>query len=145
MKPNAYSPRCEEIIANAVRPVASELRLIEAGDLISLLRFERHAELADLVASASELYYLPGTVVLGSGGDYHLEWRGEPKIALDLELRPKGLVAYLRLFLQDETGGIEINHIEFDRPVSDPEEVAAVLAECLKNASFLPEARRLSA
>lgn len=145
MKPNAYPPRCEEIIANAVRPVASELRLIEAGDLISLLRFERHAELADLVASASELYFLPGTVVLGAGGEYQLEWRGEPRIALDLELRPKGLIAYLRLFLQDETGGIEINHIAFDDPIADPEESIAVLAESLRNASYLPDARKLSA
>lgn len=145
MKVTQYPKFSEKIIADAMRPVASELRLIDAADLIALLRFERHAELSDLVSSAAELYFMPGTVVLGSGGDYRLEWRGEPQIVLDLELRLKGLIAYLRLYLEDETGGIEINHIAFDHGPRDPEEDVAFLANALRLASFSPRDDALSA
>jgi len=145
MKSSQYSELSEKIIADAMRPVASELRLIDAADLIALLRFERHAELAELVASAAELYFMPGTVVLGAGGDYRLEWRGEPQIVLDLELRPKGLIVYLRLYLQDETGGVEINHIAFDHGPRDPERDAAFLAESLRRASFSSDKPAISA
>ena len=66
MKPTYPSRDREKIVADAIWPVASELRMIDVVDLISMLRFERYANLADIVATASELYYLPDTVKLGS-------------------------------------------------------------------------------
>lgn len=141
MKPSPFPAECEKIIADALRPIASELRLVDAADLISLLRFERHAELAELVSEAAELYFLPGTIRLGEGGEYHLEWRGEPKIVLDLELHAPGATVYLRLTLQDETGGIEINHIDFDQSSADRQADAAFLAEALGRAAFVPRSR----
>jgi hypothetical protein len=44
------------------------LRLIDVADLVSMLRFERNGDLSDLVASAAELFFLPGTITLGIGG-----------------------------------------------------------------------------
>ncbi len=145
MKPSQYSAQCEKIVADAMRPVASELRLVDAADLISLLRFERHGELAELVSESAELFFMPGTVCLGIGGEYHLEWRGEPRIVLDLELKPKGATVYLRLVLQDETGGVEIDHIDFETPSADPEENAAFLENALRRSAFVPARRALSA
>lgn len=145
MKPSQFSAECEKIVADAMRPVASELRLVDAADLIALLRFERHRDLAELVAESAELFFMPGTVCLGIGGDYHLEWSGEPKIVLDLELKPRGVTVYLRLTLKDETGGVEIDHIEFDNPSADPEENAAFLAAAIGRAAFVPTRRRLRA
>jgi len=145
MRASQYSAECERIVAEAVRPIASELRLVDAADLIALLRFEKHADLAELVSESAELYFMPGTVSLGTGGDYHLEWRGEPRIALDLELKLQGVAVYLRLILQDETGGIEIEHIHFDEPASDEAVNTAFLAEMLRRAAFVPAPRALSA
>ena len=86
MKKCEYSEQREKIVADAIRPVATELRLIDAADYIALLRFESHGSLADLVSSAAELYFLPGTVNFGIGGNYTLDWDTEPEISLDLEL-----------------------------------------------------------
>lgn len=47
------------IVAEAINPVATELRLLDPADLISLLRFECYGSIADLVSSAAELYYHP--------------------------------------------------------------------------------------
>ena len=70
MKPTYPSRDREKIVADAIWPVATELRMIDVADLIAMLRFERHADLSDIVASAAELFYLPDTVKLGIGGDF---------------------------------------------------------------------------
>jgi hypothetical protein len=126
----------EKIVADALRPVASELRLIDAGDLISMLKFECYGDLADLVASAAELYFLPGTISLGIGGDYWLDWSSHPRVVLDLELRPEGVTIYARLTLEDSVGGVEISHIAFESPDEDPEVNTLLLAESLLKSRF---------
>lgn len=138
MKQNPFSAEQEKIIADAICTVASELRLIDVADLISMLRFERHGDLADLVASAAEMYFLPGTIKLGIGGDYYLDWGGQPRVVLDLEIRPRKVTIYARLVLEQDCGGIEINHIAFDEPLEDPADNTAVLAESLRAAAFRP-------
>jgi hypothetical protein len=136
MRKCSYSAQRERIVAEAIGPVASELRLLDAADLVSLLRFECYGNLSDLVASAAELYFLPGTVVFGAGGDYRLEWGGEPEVTLDLELRPQGVTVYARLQLGDEQAGVEITHVAFDDPAADPDDNTALLAASLREAQF---------
>lgn len=136
MKKNEFSEEREKIVAEAIRPVATELRLIDAADFIALLRFESHASLADLVESAAELYFLPGTVNFGLGGNYTLDWNSLPEIVLDLELKPRGVTVYARLVLAGETAGLEISHINFQQPSKDPDENTAFLAKSLEEAKF---------
>ena len=143
MKKCTYSAEREKIVAEALRPVATELRLIDAADLVSLLRYERWGNLADLVSSAAELYFLPGTVRFGVGGDYHLDWNSQPEILLDLEIKPDGVSIYAKLSLTDELAGLEISHIAFQDPSPDQDTNTAFLAESLQKARFVvppPEA-----
>jgi hypothetical protein len=100
MRKCTYSAEREKIVAEAICPVATELRLLDAADLVSLLRFECYGNLADLVSSAAELYFLPGTVNFGAGGDYRLDWDTEPEVTLDMEIRPQGVTVYAKLLLQ---------------------------------------------
>ncbi|MQW90002.1 hypothetical protein [Sinorhizobium saheli] len=137
MKKSEFSERREQIVAEAIRPVATELRLIDAADFVALLRFESYASLADLVESAAELYFLPGTVNFGLGGNYNLDWNSCPEIILDLELKPRGVTVYARLVLAAETAGVEISHINFQHPSSDPDENTAFLARSLEEAKFV--------
>ncbi|WP_455272733.1 hypothetical protein [Rhizobium herbae] len=137
MKKCEYSEQREKIVADAIRPVATELRLIDAADFIALLRFESHGSLADLVSSAAELYFLPGTVNFGIGGNYTLDWDTEPEITLDLELKPDGVTVYAQLALGKNSAGLEINHIAFQSPSSDPDENTAFLAQSLNAAKFV--------
>ncbi|ACP24062.1 conserved hypothetical protein [Sinorhizobium fredii NGR234] len=137
MKKCEFSEKREKLVAEAIRPVATELRLIDAADFIALLRFESHASLADLVESAAELYFLPGTVNFGLGGNYNLDWNSRPEIILDLELKPRGVTVYARLVLAGEAAGIEISHINFQHPSTDPDENTAFLARSLEEAKFV--------
>ncbi|MFB9950144.1 hypothetical protein ACFFP0_14880 [Rhizobium puerariae] len=137
MKKCTYSTDREKIVAQAISPVASELRLLDAGDLISLLRLECYSSLADLVSSAAELYFHPGTVSFGAGGDYKLEWGGLPEVVLDLEIKPRGVSVYARLTLADRQAGLEIDHISFQEPFDDPADNTAFLAQSLQEAKFV--------
>jgi hypothetical protein len=132
-----YSTEREKIVAEALRPVATELRLIDAADLVSLLRYERWGNLSDLVSSAAELYFLPGTVRFGVGGDYSLDWDSLPEILLDLEIKPDGVSIYAKLSLTDELAGIDISHIAFQNPSEDADQNTAFLAESLAKARFV--------
>lgn len=131
-----HTKQREEIVANALRSVASELRLIDAADLIALLRLECHSNLTDLVASAAELFFQPGTVNFGIGGDYRLDWGTTPEVTLDLELKPGGMTVFARLTLLESHGALEINHIAFDDPSPDPDENTAFLATSLQASAF---------
>jgi len=137
LRKSEFSEKREQIVAEAIRPIATELRLIDAADFIALLRFESYASLADLVESAAELYFLPGTVNFGLGGNYNLDWNSCPEIILDLELKPRGVTVYARLVLAADTAGIEISHINFQQPSSDPDENTAFLAKSLEEAKFV--------
>lgn len=139
MKKCPYSAEREQILAEAISPVASELRLLDAADLISLLRFECYGSISDLVLSAAELYFLPGTVNFGLGGDYRLEWGGPAEVTLDLEIKPQGVTVYAKLLLTEHHAGIEISHISFQNPSADPHENTAMLARRLREARYVVE------
>ena len=137
MKKCSYTNQRERIVAEAISPVASELRLLDAADLISLLRFELYGNLSDLVSSAAELYFHPGTVVFGAGGDYRLEWGGPPEIVLDHEIKPRGITIYSQLTLTNEQAGLDIKHIAFHDSSGDPDTNTRMLEERLQEARFV--------
>ena len=137
MKKCPYTTQRERIVAEAISPVATELRLLDAADLISLLRFELYGNIADLVSSAAELYFHPGTVNFGAGGEYRLEWGGVPEVVLDLEIKPRDVTIYAQLKLADEHAGIEINHVAFHQPSGDPDENTRMLERRLSEARFV--------
>ncbi len=136
MKKHNLSAEHEKIIAEAIRPVASELRMLDAADLIALLRFECYGNLADLVDSAAELYFLPGTFAFGAGGDYSLEWDSEPEVTLDIELKPPGVTVYAKLQLGKDRAGIEVSHVAFKNPSDNPLENTAFLKQSINEARF---------
>ena len=137
MRKTAHSAEHEKIVAEALSPVASELRMIDAADLVSLLRYERWGNISDLVSSAAELYFLPGTVNFGTSGEYRLDWDRKPEILLDHEIKPEGVTIYAKLSLADVQAGLEIDHIAFHRPVADLETETKFLARTLSEARFV--------
>ena len=59
----------ELIVADAIGEVVSELRLVDAADYIAFIRLEHFACISDIVDSAAELYFMPGTLRLGHGAN----------------------------------------------------------------------------
>ena len=127
-QPHAVSR--EAIVAEAIKDVVGELRLVDAADYIAFIRLEHFSTVSDIVDSAAELFFMPGTLKLGHGGEAHVGWSEPPRIVLDLELRPSGATVYFALSLEDEVAKVEVNYVAFDRPDPDP----------LRNTAFLVDA-----
>lgn len=124
----------ELIVAKAIEQVVDELRLIDVADYIAFIRLEHFACLSDLVDSAVELYFLPGTLRLGHGGEAHVDWSGSPRIVLDLELRPPGVIVYFQLTLSEERSSVAVNYVSFEKPGEDPEHNTALLETVIEEA-----------
>ena len=122
----------EAIVAEAIKDVVGELRLVDVADYIAFIRLEHFSTVSDIVDSAAELFFMPGTLKLGHGGEAHVGWAEPPRIVLDLELRPSGATVYFALSLEDEVASVEVNYVAFDRPDPDP----------LRNTAFLDRRQR---
>lgn len=122
----------ETIVAAAIEQVVRELRLVDVADYIAFIRLEHFACLSDLVDSAAELFFLPGTLRLGHGGEAHVDWSGSPRIVLDLEMRPSGATVYFQLTLTEHEASVVVNYVSFERPDDDPSRNTMLLEEAIE-------------
>jgi hypothetical protein len=134
MNRQAYAKSREIIVASAIEQVIAELRLIDVADYIAFIRLEHFACLSDLVDSAAELFFMPGTLRLGHGGEAHVDWSGSPRIVLDLELRPPGVTVYFQLTLSEEKDQVVVNYVSFEKPGENPEHNTALLEAVIEQA-----------
>jgi hypothetical protein len=128
----------EKALAEGIREVASELRLIEAADFVAFIRTDQFANIANLVNSSTELYFKPGTIRFGLSGDVDLQWGGTPSVSLDMEFHHMRVNVYFRLFLEALHAGIEIDYITFEGGSTDPDKNTERLVEAIANARLLP-------
>ena len=126
----------EIIVASAIEQVVGELRLIDVADYIAFIRLEHFACLSDLVDSAVELFFMPGTLRLGHGGEAHACWAMPPKIALDLELHAQGATVFFTLMLGAETAAVDLTYVAFEDASDDADLNTMRLKTSLDNARF---------
>lgn len=139
-----YTLEREKALADGLRDVASELRLIDAVDLVTFIRTEQFGNIKTLVNASTELFFKPGTISFGSSGDVFLRWGGAPSIALDMEFHHMRINVYFRLLLMALCAGIEIHHISFENSSPDPDENTRRLVEAIADARLGPAARPLA-
>lgn len=133
-----YTLEREKALAEGLKDVASELRLIDAVDLVTFIRAEQFGNVETLVNSSTELFYKPGTISFGSSGDVDLKWGGAPSVALDMEFHHMRVNVYFRLLLKSLHAGVEINHIVFEDASPDPDENTRRLIEAIADARLQP-------
>ncbi|MBN9242862.1 MAG: hypothetical protein J0I98_08710 [Mesorhizobium sp.] len=124
----------EVIVARAIDQVVRELRLIDVADYIAFIRLEHFACLSDLIDSAAELFFMPGTLKLGHGGEAYVDWGDPPRIVLDLELRPPGVTVYFQLTLSENDAAVVLNYVAFRDPDDDPDRNTQLLEQVLEEA-----------
>lgn len=124
----------ERALADGIKEVAAELRLVDVVDYIAFLRLERYGNLADIVTSSSELYLKPGVLRFADGGDVRLKWGEVPIVTLALEFRHAGVTAHLHLELGATTAAVEIVHVSFDDRPATPDEELVMLMNAIADA-----------
>lgn len=135
---NRYTHEREMALGEAIRDVASELRLVDAADFIAFIRTEKFANIKSLVNSSTELFFKPGTVTFGLSGHVDVTWSSNPAIVLDMEFRHKHVSASFRLLLEALQAGVEIDHIAFENGSTDPDENTERLIDAIADARLMP-------
>ena len=72
--PSHWILRHEQTIADAMRGVASEIRLVDLNHLTMLIHNGRMANIDDLVNSSTELHFRPGTLDFTGAAQTELSW-----------------------------------------------------------------------
>ena len=127
----------ERALAEGMREVASELRLVDATDFVAFIRTGQFANVGSLVSSSTELFFKPGTVRFGSSGDIDLKWGGTPSIMLDMEFHHMRVNVYFRLLLEAVHAGVEINYITFEGASADADENTRRLVSAIADARLV--------
>lgn len=132
-RPRRSFPR-EQIIADALVGVASELRLTDAAELMAMIKSDQAANIADLVNSSTELFFKSGTLRYALSANFEAPWEATPTVEIDLEFRHAGVSAFFRLKLGERRAGVEIIDILFDEQGLDDFAKAERLSAAIKTA-----------
>ena len=104
----------EQIIADALVDFASELRLTDAAELMSMIRNDHAANIADLVNSSTELFFKSGTLRYALSASFKAPWDATPTVEIDMEFRHASVCAFFRLTIGQRRAGVEITDILFE-------------------------------
>jgi hypothetical protein len=107
-------PGREQIIADALVDFASELRLTDAAELMSMIRNDQAANIADLVNSSTELFFKSGTLRYALSASFKAPWDTTPTVEIDMEFRHAAVCAFFRLTIGQRRAGVEIIDILFE-------------------------------
>jgi hypothetical protein len=124
----------EKALAEGVKQVAAELRLVDLVDFITYIRTEQFANIEDIVNSSVELLFKPGTLTFGWAADLSVDWVGPPEIVLDMEFRHLTVSVFFGLALEARHASVDIRHISFEDASENPEENTLRLVEAIAEA-----------
>ena len=127
-----------KIVADGVREMAAELRLIDVGDLIAFIHDEKFANIEDLVNSSTELFFKQGTMNFAWAAALDVSWNQPPTILIDMEFRHMSISAFFTLALKNTHGCIDIKLIWFASPSPDEDYDTARLAHAMSDARLVP-------
>ena len=130
---NKHAADRERLLANGIKEVVAELRLVEATDYVAFLRMDALGNIADLVESSAQLYLEAGALRFADGGDIHMGWGTAPTIDLDMEFRVPEVAVHFRLTLSATNAAVHINYIAFADPDADPSANTQRLADAIEH------------
>ncbi len=131
----------ERALAEAIKQVVAELRLVDVVDYVAFLRLEHHGNVADLVASSSELYLKPGVLRYANSGSVRLNWGQVPIVQLGLEFKHAGVAAHFQLELGASAAAVDITYLSLDDHASTSEEATERLVAAIADAHLVAAPR----
>lgn len=131
----------EKALAEALREIASELRLIDAADLVAFIRTGQLGNIRSLVNASTEMYFQPGTISFGRSAVADVAWGAAPRISLDMEFHHRLVNVFFRLVLEDGEAGVEIDYISFGGAERSASEDTGRFIDALTGARITPIAK----
>lgn len=110
---------CERMLADALQPVATELRMVDLQYWIAYIHNGDEANLRDLVMSSAELHFCPGTLDFSGFAESVTNWCDHPAIRLNLELVLDRVTAFIRLTLRANNASVDLLGLAGDSEDND--------------------------
>jgi hypothetical protein len=122
-----------EALAEALKEVAGELRLVDLADFVTFIHKEQFTNIQDVVNSSIELFFKHGTLTYGAMASFELEWDHPPTVTIGLEFNHSSVSILFDLVLQTFDAGVEIRALSLSDELTTPDEetkmiVAAIAA-----------------
>lgn len=136
---NRHTAARERALADGIKEVVAELRLVEVVDYIAFIRLDKLGNIADLVRSSSELHLKPGALRFGYGGEVDLSWGTTPVVTLEMEFRYEPATVHFRLELGAVNAAVDITYIHFDDADDDPSADTERLVRAIEEARLKPQ------
>src|ERR1700739_4085554 len=136
-----HARRRAQLIAEGIRDVAAELRLIDLADFVSYIRLGKFANIQDIVNSSVELYFKHGTLSYACLADFQLDWDSSPAISLGMEFCHRDVTVNFDLTLRAQDATIELHSLRFAGEVGGPDTETSHLIAAIADAR-LPAATR---
>jgi hypothetical protein len=114
-----FALACEQVLAESLTDVATELRLVNVIDLIGYVQAQHCANLEDLVNSSAELYFKHGALRYAWSADLEVLWDALPTISLNMEFCWRGVTAFFSLCLNSARAAVDIQHLTIDEDCDD--------------------------
>jgi hypothetical protein len=133
----SHAELLEGPLAQKLCDFASDLRLTDVGEFAALIHRKQFGNIASLIASSSERFFLPGTLQFARSGEVVLTWDASPIIILDMEFHFQGVDAYFRLQLAPTSATIELGSLDLSSPAVGVEEKARLLTATLDRARLI--------
>ncbi|MDD7909021.1 MULTISPECIES: hypothetical protein [Pseudovibrio] len=124
----------EALLAEAVRPVAAELRLVDLTCLARHILGNETANISDLIESSAELSFKEGTLTYAGTSTIDLNWGGDQSICFHLNFQNKGVKVMFELFLLPLKSAVDVKFIAFDRIQDDIADNSQRFTEALEDA-----------
>lgn len=137
-------PASEEVIARSIVDVASELRLVDASVMVTMIQNGREASISDLVNSSTEMYFRSGTLQYALSAQCRVCWEEPPTVGIDLEFRYDNVTAYFKLTIGRDKAGVELIHLNIDGDADTADARARCLELAMANARVRGDSHRAS-
>ncbi len=124
----------EALIANAMKPIAAELRLCDLSSLARHILSNEAANLTDLLESSSELHFKPDTLTYAGTSSIDLNWNGGVTVCLHMKFANNGVNVIFHLYLLSLNSAIDVKFISFEQPCEDAHENTKQLEAALSDA-----------
>ena len=111
MTNSAQTGEIEQVIMEALRPFIREMLMIDPAQLIALLQFQKHAEVSDLIESATEQYFAPDFLAYREVGVVNLDWSSSLAICLEMVINAPGHAFEFSLHLEKDAAGVSLNRV----------------------------------
>lgn len=112
MRPDDALIGLERHLAGQLRPLVSELRMIDPVILIDHVVNGRRAAMDRMIADAAELHFAPGFITYDDDADVRAPWSEAPAIVLGVRIATPQCDARIRLTIGGEQAAVELQNVE---------------------------------